>query len=103
MVCCHVEFGASCLLLPSRSEGKVMILATMHDTWPIPEKEKRVWVSCKTLEMANKVNGPSCEETTKKQIVTALCTSLPGSSSTLGWLDVWMEILLDTMPMALGL
>jgi len=50
---------------PNRSEGKVMILATMHDTWPIPEKEKRVWVSCKTLEMANKVKHEVCISSTK--------------------------------------
>eukprot|EP00403_Amphidinium_massartii_P010432 CAMPEP_0178422988 /NCGR_PEP_ID=MMETSP0689_2-20121128/27459_1 /TAXON_ID=160604 /ORGANISM="Amphidinium massartii, Strain CS-259" /LENGTH=660 /DNA_ID=CAMNT_0020044573 /DNA_START=67 /DNA_END=2049 /DNA_ORIENTATION=- len=45
---------------PNRSEGKVMILATIHDTWPIPTEEKRVWVSCKTWDLANRVKREVC-------------------------------------------
>lgn len=37
-----------------RSEGKVMILASVHDTWPII-KDRLVWISCKDFETANAV------------------------------------------------
>lgn len=30
-----------------RSEGKVLILATMHDTYEIPSESQVVWVACK--------------------------------------------------------
>eukprot|EP00428_Durinskia_dybowskii_P008077 CAMPEP_0170289438 /NCGR_PEP_ID=MMETSP0116_2-20130129/44786_1 /TAXON_ID=400756 /ORGANISM="Durinskia baltica, Strain CSIRO CS-38" /LENGTH=697 /DNA_ID=CAMNT_0010540875 /DNA_START=88 /DNA_END=2179 /DNA_ORIENTATION=+ len=36
-----------------RSEGKVMILATMHDTFDIPKKSQIVWVACKDLAAAH--------------------------------------------------
>jgi len=36
-----------------RSEGKVLILATMHDTYVIPEVSHVVWVACKDLETAH--------------------------------------------------
>mmetsp|Transcript_33437 Transcript_33437/g.73149 ORF Transcript_33437/g.73149 Transcript_33437/m.73149 type:complete len:641 (-) Transcript_33437:432-2354(-) len=35
-----------------RSEGKVMILASIHDTYPQPEKSELVWVGCKDFETA---------------------------------------------------
>jgi len=31
----------------NRSEGKVLILATLHDSFPMPKKDRLVWVSCK--------------------------------------------------------
>lgn len=39
----------------NRSEGKVFILATIHDTFPMPQKSKMVWVSCKDFATANLV------------------------------------------------
>lgn len=36
----------------NRSEGKVMILATVHDTFPAPEKSKTFWVSFDSLDTA---------------------------------------------------
>jgi len=36
-----------------RSEGKVLILATMHDTYPIPKKSQLVWVACKDFADAH--------------------------------------------------
>mmetsp|Transcript_28656 Transcript_28656/g.94224 ORF Transcript_28656/g.94224 Transcript_28656/m.94224 type:complete len:643 (-) Transcript_28656:275-2203(-) len=56
-----------------RSEGKVMILASVHDTFEKPQSADVLWVSCKDLATAHKVkaevnfgNGvkdmpPSCE------------------------------------------
>lgn len=37
-----------------RSEGKVMILASIHDTYPIV-KDRLVWVSCKDYETAHSI------------------------------------------------
>uniref|UniRef100_A0A7S4T4W3 FAD-binding PCMH-type domain-containing protein n=1 Tax=Alexandrium monilatum TaxID=311494 RepID=A0A7S4T4W3_9DINO len=45
---------------PNRSEGKVMILATIHDTWPIPQKAKTVWVSVKDLATAHALKREVC-------------------------------------------
>ncbi|CAE8635991.1 unnamed protein product [Polarella glacialis] len=39
----------------NRSEGKVMILATIHDTYPMPRESKVVWVACKDFATANLV------------------------------------------------
>eukprot|EP00419_Tripos_fusus_P044869 CAMPEP_0172814928 /NCGR_PEP_ID=MMETSP1075-20121228/11490_1 /TAXON_ID=2916 /ORGANISM="Ceratium fusus, Strain PA161109" /LENGTH=662 /DNA_ID=CAMNT_0013654749 /DNA_START=55 /DNA_END=2043 /DNA_ORIENTATION=+ len=50
---------------PNRSEGKVMILATIHDTYPIPAKEKVLWVSCKDLAMAHAIKHKVCLTSTK--------------------------------------
>jgi D-lactate dehydrogenase len=36
-----------------RSEGKVMILATIHDSFPRPAKSKLVWVSCRDYATAH--------------------------------------------------
>mmetsp|Transcript_95001 Transcript_95001/g.198543 ORF Transcript_95001/g.198543 Transcript_95001/m.198543 type:complete len:669 (+) Transcript_95001:107-2113(+) len=38
-----------------RSEGKVMILATMHDTHVIPEKTQLVWVACSDFQDAHEL------------------------------------------------
>ena len=38
--------------LPNRSEGKVIILATVHDTFPRPQETKTFWVSFDSLETA---------------------------------------------------
>jgi D-lactate dehydrogenase len=53
-------YGLEC----NRSEGKVMILATMHDTWPIPT-EKKMWVSCKDFDTANAIKREVCLTSTK--------------------------------------
>lgn len=37
----------------NRSEGKVLILATVHDTFPLPRQSKFVWISCKDFATAN--------------------------------------------------
>lgn len=37
----------------NRSEGKVMILATVHDTFALPKSSKMVWVSFKDFDTAN--------------------------------------------------
>jgi D-lactate dehydrogenase (quinone) len=37
---------------PCRSEGKVLILASIHDTFPIPKEKKSYWISCHSLEDA---------------------------------------------------
>ena len=56
----------------NRSEGKVLILATMHDTFPMPLQTRLYWVSCKDFETAQRLkaevylknpkNLPSCVE-----------------------------------------
>ena len=40
---------------PVRSEGKVLILASVHDTFPVPRAVRNVWVSCDSLETAQKL------------------------------------------------
>mmetsp|Transcript_10490 Transcript_10490/g.14637 ORF Transcript_10490/g.14637 Transcript_10490/m.14637 type:complete len:364 (-) Transcript_10490:555-1646(-) len=37
---------------PNRSEGKVFLLATVHDTFPLPEKTELVWVGCRDFATA---------------------------------------------------
>jgi len=37
---------------PVRSEGKVLILASVHETFPVPESTRNVWVSCNSLQTA---------------------------------------------------
>uniref|UniRef100_A0A7S2DUI9 FAD-binding PCMH-type domain-containing protein n=1 Tax=Alexandrium andersonii TaxID=327968 RepID=A0A7S2DUI9_9DINO len=49
---------------PNRSEGKVMILATLHDTWPIPPKSKTIWVSVKDLSYAHALKREVCLSST---------------------------------------
>lgn len=38
-----------------RSEGKVMILATLHDTFQVPKSTRWVWVSCSDLDLCHEV------------------------------------------------
>lgn len=38
-----------------RSEGKVMVLASVHDTFPMPEKSQLIWISCKDYETTNRL------------------------------------------------
>jgi len=55
-----------------RSEGKVMILASIHDTYTMPQQTKTMWVACKdfavaqqlkkAVYLANPDNLPSCVE-----------------------------------------
>ena len=40
---------------PCRSEGKVLILATLHDTFQKPKETKTLWVSCNSLADAQKL------------------------------------------------
>lgn len=44
----------------NRSEGKVMILATLHDTFPMPAKSRLAWVSCKDFETAQNLKREVC-------------------------------------------
>jgi D-lactate dehydrogenase len=44
----------------NRSEGKVMILASIHDTYPEPSEKKLVWVSCKDFQTTNAVKTEVC-------------------------------------------
>jgi len=38
-----------------RSEGKVLILASVHDTFPAPVRRRILWVSCDSLERASQL------------------------------------------------
>jgi D-lactate dehydrogenase len=40
---------------PCRSEGKVLILATLHDTFPVPLKKKTYWIACSSLSEAQQL------------------------------------------------
>jgi len=40
---------------PCRSEGKVLILATIHDTFPIPQTTRLHWVACRDLRTAQQL------------------------------------------------
>ncbi len=48
--------GADC----NRSEGKVLILATVHDTFPKPAEKKTFWISCTDLETALEFRKEVC-------------------------------------------
>jgi D-lactate dehydrogenase (quinone) len=37
---------------PCRSEGKVLVLATLHDTFPAPTKKRTLWIACESLAQA---------------------------------------------------
>jgi len=52
----------------NRSEGKVFILATIHDTFPMPQESKLVWISCKDFATANLL---------KRKVALASPTYLP--------------------------
>ena len=53
---------------PNRSEGKVFILATMHDTTPLPQARKLLWVSCRDLATAQAL---------RKEVLLATPAELP--------------------------
>lgn len=38
-----------------RSEGKVLILASIHDTYPMPQQTKTMWVACKDFSVAQQL------------------------------------------------
>jgi len=44
----------------NRSEGKVLILATIHDTHPLPEQTKMVWVGCRDFATASALKRQVC-------------------------------------------
>ena len=44
----------------NRSEGKVLILATLHDTYPMPTEEKVIWASCRDFETAQALKREVC-------------------------------------------
>ena len=48
--------GAEC----NRSEGKVLILATLHDTFPMPQKDSVIWASCCDFETAQALKREVC-------------------------------------------
>lgn len=43
-----------------RSEGKVMILATLHDTFEFPKKIEQIWVACKDYATAHEIRRDVC-------------------------------------------
>jgi D-lactate dehydrogenase (quinone) len=45
---------------PNRSEGKVIILATVHDTFPKPQQTKTYWISFDSLDTALKFRRQVC-------------------------------------------
>jgi D-lactate dehydrogenase len=53
---------------PVRSEGKVLILASVHDTFPVPRTVRNVWVSCDSLVTAQNM---------KKQVLLVNPADLP--------------------------
>lgn len=44
----------------NRSEGKVLILATVHDTFPKPQEKKTFWISCTDFNTAQKFRKEVC-------------------------------------------
>lgn len=42
-------------IAPCRSEGKVLILATLHDTFALPKRQQMLWVGCPDLKTAQKL------------------------------------------------
>lgn len=55
---------------PCRSEGKVMILASIHDTFPVPSAKQTLWISCQSLEQAQAL---------KKEVLMCAPEDLPMS------------------------
>mmetsp|Transcript_4894 Transcript_4894/g.7436 ORF Transcript_4894/g.7436 Transcript_4894/m.7436 type:complete len:696 (+) Transcript_4894:104-2191(+) len=49
----------------NRSEGKVLILATVHDTFPKPHEKKTFWISCVDFETAQKFRKEVCLDNPK--------------------------------------
>ena len=45
---------------PVRSEGKVLILASVHDSFPAPQRTQLFWVSCNSLETAQRLKQQVC-------------------------------------------
>jgi len=55
------RYNADCTGLECcRSEGKVMILATIHDTYEPPKKIKTLWISCKDFQMVHDLKKEVC-------------------------------------------
>lgn len=48
----------------NRSEGKVLMLASLHDTFPLPKFQKLYWVSCKDFETCWKIKKEVCISST---------------------------------------
>lgn len=44
----------------NRSEGKVLILATVHDTFPKADEQKSYWISCKDFDTAQAFRKEVC-------------------------------------------
>ena len=53
---------------PCRSEGKVMILASIHDSFPVPTSKRTLWLSCRSLEQAQAL---------KREVLLCTPTDLP--------------------------
>ena len=65
----HSRFNADTSGSPAvRSEGKCLILASVHDSYPAPSQTKLVWVGCKTFEDAARI---------KREAVLATPQDLP--------------------------
>lgn len=44
----------------NRCEGKVMILATLHDTFPMPKSSRVLWAACKDFQTAQALKREVC-------------------------------------------
>jgi D-lactate dehydrogenase (quinone) len=53
---------------PCRSEGKVLVLASIHDTFPLPEQKEMFWISCRTMATADRL---------RKEVLLASPQDLP--------------------------
>ena len=49
----------------NRSEGKVLILATVHDTFPKADKQKSFWISCQDFDTAQEFRKQVCLDNPK--------------------------------------
>ena len=49
----------------NRSEGKVLILATVHDTFPKASEKKSFWISCQDFETAQRFRKEVCLDNPK--------------------------------------
>lgn len=55
---------------PCRSEGKVLILASVHDTFPVPSRSATLWVACKDFASAQRL---------RREVALASSVDLPAS------------------------
>ena len=84
---------------PNRSEGKVMILASVHDTFEAPKRTSTMWLSVNDLETAQQLKrdvclrgGPadlpiSCEYLDRDSV-----TAVDEAGRVLCWMIAWIGI-----------